>query len=181
MNLSLAEKAELFAVLRREAGLAAKAPIIAIPRRDVAPAPKATRALVRPHLDPARQIDLVRAHRRGSRAASNDLLRAYEPMLKAYGAAFRRQGADADEAEQAGRIALLKAADRHEEAKGSFAAYAWHYIYFAMLKSAKETAALGAESIDVPLFDDDSPRVERLSSPWGNPESILIALEECRS
>ena len=103
-------------------------------------------------------------------------------MIRDYAETFGRRGADADEAAQCGRIALMKAADRHDGTRGAFLAYAWHYVYFAMLKSAKLTALDGANSIDVPMFeDDDCAMVDCLRSPWGNPESILIAFEEYRS
>jgi hypothetical protein len=99
-------------------------------------------------------------------------------MIAGYAALFARVGGDADEAAQCGRIALMKAADRHDATRGAFTAYAWHYVYFAMLRSSRATATDGENSVDVPMFDDDVPMVERLPSMWGNPESILIAKEE---
>lgn len=177
MTVQLAEKAALFAARRRELGIVAPAP----PPPPAAPprAPLArVRPSLRPDLDPARQLELIAAYRRGSQGAARVLLDAYEPMIRGYASAFGRRGGDADEAAQCGRIALMKAANRHETTRGAFAAYAWHYIYFAMLRSAKATSLDGAESIDVPLFDNDCPMVERTPSPWADPETILLAKEE---
>lgn len=169
----LSALAAMWAAKRRGLGIVAASARPQEPQRRTA-RPVAT-SRIHPALTPARELELIEAYRHGSRTAGDAVLRAYEPLITHYACRFARRGAEKSEAAQVGRIGLLRAMDKHDRAKGAFIKYAWHFIYFAMVKAARRS---DIDSLDEPIFDDGDPLVERLPALCGNPEEILILAEE---
>src|SRR4051812_21427137 len=69
---------------------------------------------------------LIRAARRGDRAAQAELLRRHEPMVRHVARCFRLPGGDTDDLEQHVRLAILDAArDWDPKRQVPFRAFAW--------------------------------------------------------
>jgi RNA polymerase sporulation-specific sigma factor len=69
---------------------------------------------------------LIRAARRGDRAAQAELLRRHEPMVRHVSRCFRLPGGDSDDLEQHVRLAILDAArDWDPKRRVPFRAFAW--------------------------------------------------------
>lgn len=156
--------AAFWALQRRDAGVAAPSP------------PPPPPAPSRKRMSLTEEQTLVRRFQDGDRSAANALLRAHETLI-------RRVGKADDDRMQAARLALLRAAARHDYKGGvRLATYAGRYAWW---KSATEyerhhrrRRRCTHASLDDPIGqDDERPIGSRIAWPGATPEQLLIALE----